>query len=153
MNWISPTKTGRLCLHCLQRRNGRSTAARRRCHVWPLPLPPQGPQHGTALASMLAYSFNRYLLYTSIVLGVEGITMNKSGQKIPCSHGADTQGNGIRFFKNPWHRCPLGSRSRAALRRFKDDKSTLPFCACLEGMPPCVTPKGNFVVRTQSGWG
>lgn len=30
MNWILQTRTGRLCLHSLQRRNGRYTAAKRR---------------------------------------------------------------------------------------------------------------------------
>lgn len=153
MNWISPTKTERLCLHYLRRRNGRSTAARRRCHVWPLPLPLQGPQHGAALASMLARSFNRYLLYTSIVLGVRGMIMNKLGQKIPCFHGADTQGNGILFFKNPWCRCPLGSKSGAGSRRYQDYKSISSSHASLEGMLPCAIPRGSFVAMTQFGAG
>nr|KAF6461699.1 dishevelled associated activator of morphogenesis 2 [Molossus molossus] len=42
MNWISRTRTGRLCLPCPLRRNGKSTAARRRSRRTPTRWRPAG---------------------------------------------------------------------------------------------------------------
>lgn len=84
--------------------------------VPPLTLPPQLRAHGSARGVFVMHSSG---------LGVGGTTVNKSGQKNPCSHGAHTQDIGSVFPK-PFKQVPAGTQEGCWLGRHTDHRSRLP---------------------------